>query len=77
MALAKHVDPDAIVNQLRTSDEHSQRHHLHIKNSNATLTPYSSRYNAQDEISKFKIPQKGAPVSTLKPSYRVEILKQS
>ncbi len=63
MPLAKHVDPDTIINELRGSDEHSHRHHLHVKNSGSTLTPYSSRYNAQDEISKFRIPQNGAPVS--------------
>ncbi|RVX73544.1 hypothetical protein B0A52_02432 [Exophiala mesophila] len=65
MPLAKHIDPDTIIDQLRTSSAHSHRHHLHSQNINATLTPYSSRYNAQDEISKFKIPQNGAPAEAV------------
>ncbi|KAK4937720.1 glutamate decarboxylase gad1 [Elasticomyces elasticus] len=65
MPLAKHVDPDSIINQLRSSNQQSQRHHLHAQNANSTLTPYSSRYNAQDEISKFKIPRNGAPADAV------------
>jgi len=43
----------------------AHRHHLHTKYGISTLTPYSSRYNAQDQISKFAIPQQGAPADAV------------
>ena len=63
MALARHIDPDSLLEKLRNSDSKVHHHHARHKNVGSTLTPYSSRYNAQDEISKFRIPQNGAPVS--------------
>lgn len=62
MALSKHIDPETIIEKLRGSDEKAHSHHVHQKNAISQLTPYSSRYNATDEIAKFKIPQNGAPV---------------
>lgn len=63
--LARHVDPDEIVAHLRAT---AGPHHKHRTNNNsavATLTPYSSRYNAQDAISKFRIPTEGAPAEAV------------
>jgi glutamate decarboxylase len=57
--LAKHVDPDELIAQLH--DHPHQSHRAHSRSAVSHLTPYSSRYNAQTELSKFKIPQQGAP----------------
>ncbi|SMY23245.1 unnamed protein product [Zymoseptoria tritici ST99CH_1A5] len=62
MALASHVDPDELMAQL-----HKSPHRQHGRGSSAVshITPYSSRYNAQSELSKFKIPHDGAPADAV------------
>jgi glutamate decarboxylase len=62
MALASHVDPDELLAQL-----HKSPHHQHGRGQSAVshITPYSSRYNAQSELSKFKIPHDGAPADAV------------
>jgi hypothetical protein len=47
MTLVKNVDPDVLIEGLRHSDDKIHNHHAHQKNAGVTLTPYSSRYNAQ------------------------------
>jgi glutamate decarboxylase len=59
------VDPDGIINRLHGSSEHAHRHRVHLRNAASTLTPYSSRYASTDEVSKFKIPQNGAPAEAV------------
>jgi glutamate decarboxylase len=70
MSLARHVDPETLIGQLHGSDNKAHSHHVHTRNATSTLTPYSSRYNARDEISKFRIPQNGAPVRLFGPQSR-------
>ena len=41
------------------------RKHVHTKGGTSHITPYSSRYASQQEISKFKIPQEGAPADAV------------
>lgn len=65
MSLARHVDPDAILDSLRDHPSKAHKHHLHLKNATSSVTPYSSRYASHDEISKFKIPQEGAPADAV------------
>lgn len=62
MALAKHIDPDELIEKLKAQGGPLHRHRVNHQSAVSSLTPYSSRYNAQDEISKFRIPQEGAPV---------------
>ena len=62
MSLSRHIDPETIIEKLRNSDDKAHKHHAHTRNAISSLTPYSSRYNAQSELSKFIIPQEGAPV---------------
>lgn len=64
MPLARHVDPDQLVEKLRNSDSKAHHHRVRDRSENADLTPYSSRYNSRDAISKYRLPQQGAPVST-------------
>ena len=65
MSLARHVDPDTIIDSLHNHPSKSHKHPLHLKNVSSSVTPYSSRYASQQEISKFKIPQEGAPADAV------------
>ncbi|KAM3075422.1 glutamate decarboxylase gad1 [Clarireedia jacksonii] len=66
MALARHVDPDEIVHKLH--DLHMKdagSRHVHSNGGTSHITPYSTRYAAKQEISKFKIPHDGAPADAV------------
>lgn len=43
----------------------SGRHHHHTKGGTSHITPYSTRYASKQEISKFEIPQDGAPADAV------------
>ena len=63
MALASHVDPDQLVTKLK---DHPQYHHrAHTSTALSHQTPYSTRYNAQTKLSKFRIPHDGAPADAV------------
>lgn len=64
MPLASHVDPEELIEKLRLGDDKIHHHRIRAKDAGPSLTPYSSRYNAGESISKFRIPQQGAPVSS-------------
>ena len=65
MSLARHVDPDNLIDSLNKHPSKAHKHPLHIKNASSSITPYSSRYASQQEISKFKIPEEGAPAEAV------------
>ncbi|KAL9029886.1 MAG: hypothetical protein Q9196_001930, partial [Gyalolechia fulgens] len=65
MHLARHVDPDTIVQALHDHPSKAHKHHFQTKSATSSVTPYSSRYASQQEISKFKIPQQGAPADAV------------
>ena len=57
-----------MVERLQHSDRYSgkaHKHHVHTKSAVSTVTPYSSRYASQEEISKFVIPKEGAPADAV------------
>ena len=59
------VDPDQLILTLQDLPALSHKHHIHTRNAISSITPYSSRYSSQQEISKFKIPQVGAPADAV------------
>jgi len=66
MSLARHVDPDSIIESLK--DMHMSeagRQHVHTKGGTSHITPYSTRYSSKVEIPKFRIPEKGAPADAV------------
>ncbi|KAA8569567.1 hypothetical protein EYC84_001180 [Monilinia fructicola] len=66
MSLARHVDSDEIINNLH--DMHMKdagKRHVHTKGGTSHITPYSTRYASQQEISKFTIPKDGAPADAV------------
>ncbi|KAL8680730.1 MAG: hypothetical protein Q9186_003077 [Xanthomendoza sp. 1 TL-2023] len=65
MSLARHVDPDTLIQALHHHPSKAHKHHLQTKSATSTVTPYSSRYASQQEISKYIIPQQGAPADAV------------
>ena len=64
MPLVKHVDPDELIKTLRDHPAHKAGGHRSNRAVNHT-TPYSSRYSSTTELSKFRIPQDGAPADVV------------
>ena len=60
--LARHVDPDELMKTLHDHPAHKAGGH---KQAVSHITPYSSRYSASVELSKFRIPQDGAPADVV------------
>jgi len=60
------VDPDAIIDSLKGMhmSEAGQKH-VHTHGGMHHITPYSTRYASKQEISKFRIPDKGAPADAV------------
>ena len=54
------IDPDSLIQ----SFQQSQQPHR-ASSATSHLTPYSTRYNSQSEISKYRIPRDGAPADAV------------
>ncbi|CAO1599322.1 glutamate decarboxylase gad1 [Xanthoria calcicola] len=65
MPLARHVDPDSLIQAIHDNPSKAHKHHFQTKSATSTVTPYSTRYASQQEISKFRIPQQGAPAEAV------------
>ncbi|KAL6705500.1 glutamate decarboxylase gad1 [Coniothyrium glycines] len=65
MPLARHVDPDELIETLRDHPVHKATRDHGKNRSVSHITPYSSRYAAGTELSKFKIPHDGAPADVV------------
>ena len=59
------IDPDELIASLHDHPHEPHRRHIHTNRALNHVTPYSSRYASQQEISKFKIPQQGAPADAV------------
>ena len=64
-SLRLQVDPDELVKTLHNHPHEAHKRHIHSKRAVSQTTPYSSRYAAQQEISKFIIPWEGAPADAV------------
>ncbi|KAI6715484.1 hypothetical protein B2J93_875 [Marssonina coronariae] len=66
MSLARHVDPDCIVASLKSWHlRDAGKQHVHGSGGTAHITPYSTRYASQEEISPSRTPKPGAHSGTL------------
>jgi len=66
MSLARHVDPDEIVENLQKLHmKEAGRRHKHTNGGTSSITPYSTRYSSKQEIPKFKIGADGAPADAV------------
>ncbi|KAF2083262.1 glutamate decarboxylase [Saccharata proteae CBS 121410] len=68
--LASHVDPDDLIKKFHDTPPHQRRHTSQAVSHN---TPYSSRYASATELSKFKIPNDGAPADAVYQLLRDEL----
>ncbi|CAG5155544.1 uncharacterized protein ALTATR162_LOCUS3714 [Alternaria atra] len=63
--LARHVDTDELLETLKDHPIHKAGGHKSANRATSHITPYSSRYAAGTELSKFKIPHDGAPADVV------------
>jgi glutamate decarboxylase len=63
--LARHVNPDELIETLRDHPMHKAGGHKASSRATSHVTPYSSRYAAGTELSKFQIPKDGAPADVV------------
>lgn len=73
MALAAHIDPDHILEQLRDAPHSHRGKHTAHSLPGAAGTPYTTRYNASDQLSKHRIPPNGAPAEAVAQMLRDEL----
>lgn len=63
--LARHVDPDELIKTLHDHPAHKANSAKQKSRAVNHTTPYSSRYAASTELSKFQIPHDGAPADAV------------
>lgn len=63
--LARHIDPEELIKTLHDHPIHKAGHKSSRAVSHSNSTPYSSRYASATELSKFRIPQDGAPADVV------------
>jgi len=73
MSLARHIDPDELVQRIHdanlTEGSQSIRSHMAVSH----LTPYSSQYATRVNVPKYKIPEEGAPADAVYELLRDEL----
>ncbi|KAI0552334.1 glutamate decarboxylase [Xylaria curta] len=65
MPLARHVDPEEIVERLHDAHLTEGGKKLRKLTKTSHLTPYGSRYASQVEVPKYSLPENGAPADTV------------
>ncbi|PGH13368.1 glutamate decarboxylase [Polytolypa hystricis UAMH7299] len=74
MSLSSHVDPDAIIEEIRADSKPGEwRTKAYTESSLVTVPPYSTRYASREEIPRFRIPKTGAPAETVYRMLRDEL----
>ncbi|KAF2669119.1 glutamate decarboxylase [Microthyrium microscopicum] len=71
MPLARHVDPEALVQKLQESAHSAPGKHTY-KLAESSLTPYSNKYSVT-ELAKHKLPKEGAPAGAVAQMIRDEL----
>ena len=73
MALAAHIDPDTIVEQLKDAPHSMRGKHTSHGLPGASGTPYTTRYNSNTHLSKHRMPDSGAPADAVAQMLRDEL----
>lgn len=75
MPLARHVDPEELVERLHDAhlSEGGQRLRKLTTTSHLHLTPYGSRYASEVNVPKYRLPEEGAPADTVYQLIRDEL----
>ncbi|KAI1442754.1 glutamate decarboxylase [Annulohypoxylon stygium] len=64
MSLARHIDPEELVERLHDAHLAENGRHLRQKMTTSHLTPYGTKYASETDVPKYRIPKEGAPADT-------------
>ncbi|KAI1092813.1 glutamate decarboxylase [Rostrohypoxylon terebratum] len=64
MSLARHIDPEELVERLHDAHLTENGRQLRQKMTTSHLTPYGTKYASETDVPKYQIPKEGAPADT-------------
>ncbi|OTB01803.1 hypothetical protein M426DRAFT_74968 [Hypoxylon sp. CI-4A] len=64
MSLARHIDPEELVERLHNAHLSENGRKLRKKMTTSHLTPYGTKYASESDIPKYQLPKEGAPADT-------------
>ncbi|KXJ94177.1 pyridoxal phosphate-dependent transferase [Microdochium bolleyi] len=73
MSLARHIDPDELVQRIHDAGITEKGSGMRSKMTVSHLTPYSSKYAASVEVPKYRMPEEGAPADAVYELLRDEL----
>ncbi|KAJ8131054.1 hypothetical protein O1611_g2569 [Lasiodiplodia mahajangana] len=73
MPLARHVDPEELIERLHDAHLTEGGRHLRKLTTTSHLTPYGSKYASEVNVPKYQIPEDGAPADTVYQLIRDEL----
>ncbi|KAI0138156.1 glutamate decarboxylase [Hypoxylon sp. NC0597] len=73
MSLARHINPEELVEHLHDADLTENGRQLRQTMTTSHLTPYSTKYASETEVSKYEIPKEGAPADSVYQLLRDEL----
>ncbi|KAI0101343.1 glutamate decarboxylase [Nemania sp. FL0031] len=73
MPLARHVDPEELIERLHDAHITEGGRHLRKLTTTSHLTPYGSKYASEVNVPKYQIPSDGAPADTVYQLIRDEL----
>ncbi|KAI0453393.1 glutamate decarboxylase [Xylaria acuta] len=73
MPLARHIDPEELVERLHDAHLTEGGKKLRKLTKTSHLTPYGSRYASEVEVPKYQLPEQGAPADTVYQLIRDEL----
>ncbi|KAI1154047.1 pyridoxal phosphate-dependent transferase [Nemania diffusa] len=73
MPLARHIDPEELVERLHDAHLTEGGKHLRKLTTTSHLTPYGTKYASEVTVPKYRIPEKGAPADTVYQLIRDEL----
>ncbi|KAI1212770.1 glutamate decarboxylase [Annulohypoxylon truncatum] len=65
MTLARHIDPEELVERLHDAHLTENGRQLRQKMTTSHITPYGTKYASETDVPKYRIPKEGAPADTV------------
>ncbi|OTA61451.1 glutamate decarboxylase [Hypoxylon sp. EC38] len=73
MSLARHINPEELVERLHDAHLTENGRQLRQTMTTSHLTPYSTKYASETEVSKYELPKEGAPADSVYQLIRDEL----
>ncbi|KAI1379019.1 glutamate decarboxylase [Hypoxylon crocopeplum] len=73
MSLARHIDPEELIESLHDAHITEKGRQLRQKMTTSHLTPYGTKYASQTDVPKYQLPKEGAPADTVYQLIRDEL----